>query len=144
MRIRVVFLVGAFILLAGQALGQYTELKPVIVNVGVLAIKVGCDTAQVLDRTNLGLLKEQSLWQERFIDDLINEMQPSGARRSDVKAVVKEQKAWEKAREIQCASEGVRVEAEDRELLCWSCREWAARCRLVDVLGIYDRVVPAK
>jgi len=146
MNLRLRLLIAAF--LAGpwscKTNAQSSALKPVITDVGSLRVTVGCDTAQSFDRTNMALLKEQAGYEESLIDALIGDMRNNGASKADVKATKKEQKAWVVARDIQCETEASRDGTQYKEVMRWSCREWAARCRLQEVVDTFDRSVPSK
>ncbi|MBK6776051.1 MAG: DUF1311 domain-containing protein [Flavobacteriales bacterium] len=122
--------------------GQSTALRPVTLMIGNDTVQVGCDTAQVLDRTNLALLTNVAHTEEQLMADLISSMQPSGGSKSDVKDIKKEQKLWMKARDRHCAEEVKGLPPDRKEVARMSCIEWAHRCRLVELLAAYDRVVP--
>jgi len=127
-----------------KANAQSSALKPVITDVGRMRVTVGCDTAQSFDRYNLTLLQEQAGNEESLIDALIGDMRNNGASKANVKATKKEQKEWVAARDKQCETEASSVGSQDREVMRWSCREWAARCRLQEVMHTHDRIVPTK
>lgn len=144
MTTRIVVLMAWITLHSTTALGQSAVRNAVIVNVGKSTVTVGCDTAQVFDRSNLALVKEQCEAEEYMIGALIKDLQPNGAVAYEVKALRKEQKAWEHARQKHCANEALNADSMYRDLAIWNCREWADRCRLVQVMETYDRIVPTK
>ena len=144
MTTRIVVLMALIALHSTTALGQSAERKAVIVNVGKSTVTVGCDTAQAFDRSNLALVKEQCEAEEYMIGALIKDLQPKGAVASEVKALRKEQNAWEHARDQHCANEALNADPMYRDLAICNCREWADRFRLDQVVEASDRIVPTK
>jgi hypothetical protein len=87
------------------AIGQSNALQPVTVLLGDDTVRVGCDTVQVLDRSDLAVLTNQAQTEEQLMTDLITEMKPAGGAKSDVKDIKKQQRLWTEARDRHCADE---------------------------------------
>jgi len=122
---------------------QTTSLTPVTVQKGSKTYTVGCTNMQPLDRMNLALLKEQVLYADVLMTDLIAQLDTM-AGSSAVAPVKREQKEWFKVRDKYCVQEANQRPSSEREIGQMSCKEWANWCRLQELMETFDRLVPSE